>query len=343
MRKRFCGTLVLLLALLLYAAPAHAAALTFTDVPETKWAYENIRLATERGLISGVSSTRFGLGEKVTRAQFAMMLCRLMGWEMVTPTKGSFTDNQNTGTWYYSAIETAYANGALLKLGGACGPTEPLLREEMAAMAVRALGYSSLAGVVQNDCPFDDVVTNPGYVTMAYHMGFMTGLSEGKFSPRAASTREQAATVLLRLYDRLHGDTARSEEKAPAGAVAVHERTGMETPLPMSPRAPLEDVYDAAVQAGEGGAVTFSAAPTLQTVKNGTVSRPETISVEKLGTLLAASGTKTNRSARYQSSYLTSTAKDGTVIVVWYESEKDLDVKVELCRLLGVKTVYITR
>ena len=38
---------------------------------------------------------------------------RLMGWELVTPEKGSFTDNQDTAKWYYSAIETAYAHGAL--------------------------------------------------------------------------------------------------------------------------------------------------------------------------------------------------------------------------------------
>ena len=40
----------------------------------------------------------------MTRAAYATALCRLMGWELVTPEKGSFTDNQDTVKWYYSAI-----------------------------------------------------------------------------------------------------------------------------------------------------------------------------------------------------------------------------------------------
>ena len=43
----------------------------------------------------------------MTRAEFAVVLCRLFGWETVTPTSGSFTDNQNPTAWYYSAVETA--------------------------------------------------------------------------------------------------------------------------------------------------------------------------------------------------------------------------------------------
>lgn len=65
------------------------------------------------GLLQGVGGGRFGLGRTMTRAAYATALCRLMGWELVTPEKGSFTDNQDTAKWYYSAIETAYAHGAL--------------------------------------------------------------------------------------------------------------------------------------------------------------------------------------------------------------------------------------
>ncbi len=341
--KRFKRAAALLLALLLLAAPVRAAEhdAGFADVPETHWAYESIRLAAQHGLVNGLDGRTFGLGQSVTRAQYAAMLCRLMGWETVSPETGSFSDNQDKTKWYYTAIETACAHGALLKLGGVCQPDEALPREELAAMTVRALGYASLAGIVQDECPFDDVTTNPGYIEIAYRMGFMNGVGGLSFSPKSASTREQAAAVLLRVYDRLHGETELIRGETAENAVAVRERVGDETPVPMSPRASLENVYAAAVRAGAGGAVVLSAAPFEQIVRGGAVSGLGTIDADALDALLKNDSVKVYRSARYLSSYLLYPGKDGSTTVVWYESEEDVAEKVELCRLMGVKTVYL--
>ncbi len=341
--KRTERAAALLLALLLLTAPVRAAehGAAFTDVPETHWAYESIRLAAQYGLVTGLDETTFGLGRSVTRAQYAAMLCRLMGWETVSPAAGSFSDNQDRNTWYYAYIETAAAHGALLKLSGVCEPNEALPREELAAMTVRALGYAPLAGIVQDDCSFDDVTTNPGYIELAYRMGFMNGVGDQRFSPKTSSTREQAAAVLLRVYDRLHGETTLIRGTAPANAVAVQERQGEETPIPMSPRAPLENVYAAAVRAGVGGAVVLSAAPFEQIVRGSAVSGLGTIGENELDALLKNDSVKVYRSARYLSSYLLYPGKDGSTTVVWFESEEDVTAKVELCRLMGVSTVYL--
>lgn len=329
---------VLLLALLLLAAPARAATATFSDVPETHWAYASIQRATELGLVSGIGDGKFGLGQSVTRAQYATMLCRLMGWTMLNPAQGSFDDNQDRSAWYFSAIETAAANGAILKLLRTCKPNEPLAREEMAVMTLRALGYGdgALAGLVQDDCPFTDVTTNRGYLALSNRMGFMSGVGGNKFSPRTVSTREQAAAVLLRVYDRLHASVAQGP--LPPGtsmAVYVESITGTQTPVPMCPRAPLEKVYAAAVRAGAGGTVVLRTAPWAVTVADGRVSGGAYITQEALAAYLADSATRTSRSARYGSSYLI----NGDT-VVWYESAEDVAEKVMLCRLLGVTAVY---
>ena len=317
----------LALALLLLPAPARAA---YSDVPETSWAYESIERATNLNLIGGVGKGRFGLKRQITRAEYAAMLCRLMGGEMLAPEKGSFDDNQDPSAWYYGAVETAYAHGALLKLGARAGVTEPLRREELAAMTVRALGYAALAGVAQGDCPFDDVTTNRGYVALAYHMGLMDGARSGKFAPKTIATREQAAVVLLRVYDRLHAAVEqKTAAAAPDGAIRVASIDSGSGSVPMCPRAPLADVYAAALEAGAGGAVALNTAPYDATTG-------KTITRERLASLLADKSTKTYRSARYGSSYLTRGSS-----VVWYESEDDVAEKVALCRMLGVKTVYL--
>ena len=133
-------TVCLLLSLL--AVPA-AAAGRYSDVPEGDWAAEVIEKATEYGLIQGKGDGTFGYGEYMNRASFVTVLCRMFGWEMVSPEKPSFSDCP-PGEWYYSAVETALANGAI-DSGIYFRPDDDISRQDMAIMLVRALGYENLA------------------------------------------------------------------------------------------------------------------------------------------------------------------------------------------------------
>lgn len=197
----------LLCALTLSAAvtPAAAASTGFRDVPAGHWAASEIRRAVDAGLVQGVSAAEFGLGRPMTRAAFVVVLCRFFGWELQTPSQGSFTDNQDPKAWYYSAVETACANGAVVRKADRFRPGDPITREEMAVMLVRALGYTALAGLDQGlECPFTDVTTNQGYLTMACYLGISGGTGNGCFSPDRTATREQAVVMLMRVYDRVH-------------------------------------------------------------------------------------------------------------------------------------------
>ena len=199
---------MLLCALLLTAAlpaPAAAASTGFSDVPENHWAADSIRRAVDLGLFQGQTATRFGLGAPMTRGAFVTALCRLFQWEMVTPETGSYTDNQDQTAWYYSAVETAYANGAITHQTDTFRPRDPITREELAVMLVRAMGYGTIAGLAQDlSMPFQDVTTNAGYIAMAYELGLVNGTSATFFSPDRTATREQAAVMLIRLYDGYH-------------------------------------------------------------------------------------------------------------------------------------------
>ena len=209
----------LLLALVMTTTLALAANKSgYSDVPDKHWAAESIAQCKQYNLLQGTGSGKFGLGQKMTRAAYAAALCRLMGWKTVTPEKGSFTDNQDTKKWYFSAIETASEHDVFPGHSTTCRPNDAITREEMAAMTVRALGYSTLSGTVQDECPFTDVTTNPGYITLAWRMGLVTGMNAAAFAPKSDTTREQAAAVLLRAYQGLKtkvGVTAVSA--APAG------------------------------------------------------------------------------------------------------------------------------
>ena len=165
----------------------------YSDVPDKNWASQSIAQCKQYNLLQGIGNGKFGLGQKMTRAAYAAALCRLMGWKTVTPQKGSYTDNQDAKKWYYSAIETASAHDVFSGHSTTCRPNDPITREEMAAMTVRALGYSTLSGTVQDECPFTDVSTNPGYITLAWRMGLVVGMNLTTFAPKNDTTREQAA------------------------------------------------------------------------------------------------------------------------------------------------------
>ena len=326
---------------LISSIPVRGAAeeIAFRDVPDTHWAASEIAEAARLGLVSGTDDGVFGFGRAVTCAEYSVMLCRLMDWEMLDPEQGSFADNQDRGAWYYSAIETAYANGALLKLNETCQPQRALTREEMVTMTVRALGYTALAGIVHDDCPFTDVTTNRGYFAIAYRMGLTGGTDNTIFSPRDISTREQAAVVLLRTCHRLNAPFEVAPLKdGDAAYVAVEPVQNMDGQLPLCPLAPMEDVYYAAIEAGEGGAVLLQTLP--YAIEVGALAGGR-VTQERLRQILSDSGTQSYHSERYDSSYLVWQIEGSLPMVVWYESEEDLAAKAALCRNMGLRALYL--
>ena len=154
----------------------------------------------------------------------------------------------------------------------------------------------------------------------------------------------QAAAVLLRAYNGLKAKVSMtSVSAAPSGAVPVESLTGTSGAVPLSPRAAVEQVYDAAVKAGKGGSVVINAVPAAQSVKGGKVGALCELTQDELSAYLSDSAVQKARSNRFDSSYLLCKEKDGSTIVVWYESEADIAEKTELCALLGIKNVYVLK
>lgn len=202
--KRFLSCL-LLCALLAcqFAAPVSA----LSDVPEDFWAKEDIDRCIALRYFYAESNGSFGVGKEMTRAEFLAVLCRTLGWKPTSRPRAVYDDVEEKA-WYAGAVETAYHHGAITAQDGNFRPEALITRSEAASMLVRALGYGSLAGLIQDMyLPFKDVKANNGYIVMAYGMGLMDGTSITAFSPDAHVTREQAAAIVMRLHDKLTDPT----------------------------------------------------------------------------------------------------------------------------------------
>ena len=204
-RLQHAVSCLMLCVLLLPCMTAPAAAAGFSDVPASHWAAASIQRCVELGFFQGESATRFGLGHPMTRASFAVVLSRFFGWKAGKAAESVYNDVP-AGAWYAGAVQAAYENGAFTRQSDDFRPADPVTREELAVILVRALGYGTLAGLVQDlPMPFRDVTTNAGYIAMAYELGLMDGTSATAFSPDRIAAREDLAVILVRLYDKLHG------------------------------------------------------------------------------------------------------------------------------------------
>ena len=181
-----------------------ADTLRFGDVPETHFAFQAISDMRRLGITGGIGNNQFGMGRTVTRGEFITFLIKLTGWDPIAPEQGSFNDNTDKNNYYYTPIETALQHGVIIRDSEYFRVDDAVTREEMAVMIVRALGYDSLAGQVANLAGFSDVTINKGYITIARDFGIMSGTGNNTFGPDLPATREAAAYMLMKMYERMN-------------------------------------------------------------------------------------------------------------------------------------------
>lgn len=203
-KRLFLLSLVLVLIFTSLGSISFASNGDFSDVPVTHWAYKEIHQLRDLGITYGIGNNKFGMGLKITRGEFLAFLVRLMKWEIIKPEKGSFLDNTNPNHNFYGIIETALQHGAIKKEGDYFRTNDPITREEMAIMIVRTMGYDTLAKQLDFlGKPFDDVSRNYGYIAIGRDLGIIAG--DGKnFHPNDTATREQAAAMMMRMYNKLN-------------------------------------------------------------------------------------------------------------------------------------------
>lgn len=173
----------------------------FSDVPKTSYAYNAVNRLRSLGITNGYGDNLYGFGKTLTRGEFITFLVRIMNWEQISPSKGSFSDNKDPKKFYYKPIETALAKGVIANDTDKIRPDDNITREEAAIIMVNTLGYKKLAEQISYfNKPFADVTKNIGYITIVKDLGIFNG-EGGGFNPNGSLLREQAAAILIRLVD----------------------------------------------------------------------------------------------------------------------------------------------
>ena len=198
---------------------------TFNDVSKTDWFWAHVEAIVARGITGGCSGypPLYCPMRNVTRGEMAVFLCRAAGKSPLYPGVPTFADVP-TSHPYYGWIERL-ANaaswggnpptvGCYLAPQRLFCPWNPVLREEMAAFLVRAMGklpMSSCAGIFCDvprggwACPYIERLANAGsWSCGAPTTGIVCppGYSGWCrcFGPKDYVTRAQMAAFLVRAF-----------------------------------------------------------------------------------------------------------------------------------------------
>jgi lactocepin len=181
---------------------------TFKDV-QTHWAKDEIEVLASRTITSGKTEDTFAPQQKLTRAEFAVLLSRSLNLP-TTPYEGIFKDVKESKAWAYAGVEAAYRAGIVKgSLDGSYNPDAEITREEMATMIVRAVNYedASLLKDLDGAKKFKDDSKIGGFakeaVYQANELRIIKGRADNSFDPKADTTRAETAVMLYRMLNTL--------------------------------------------------------------------------------------------------------------------------------------------
>ncbi|ARK23483.1 hypothetical protein SporoP37_01415 [Sporosarcina sp. P37] len=186
-------TFVLLFSL---APKTEASSHIFTDVPKNHPNYSAIMYLLDQGVLT--PQKRFGLDDKVTREEVAIMVAKATGLDG-RKTKTKFKDvpaGRFSSGYINSAAKAKIINGYP---DGTFKPTQNVTRGHMAAFIANAFHLKEEKNITFKDVPKGS--TSYHAVRKLAHANITSGYPDGTFKPNQTLTRSHIAAFIARAMD----------------------------------------------------------------------------------------------------------------------------------------------
>ncbi|MGI5881098.1 MAG: S-layer homology domain-containing protein, partial [Syntrophomonadaceae bacterium] len=182
----------IILAFLFVMVPQGFAGTQLNDI-RGHWAESTIQKMVDQGVVTGMPDGSFKPDNSITRAEFATLVVKAFKLEY----RNGKIFSDTAKHWGRDNIATANAHGIVSGYNeNYFGPDDPITREQMAVMVVKAAKIQNSNGALS--CTDSDKISSwaKEAVTAAYSKKIITGMPDGSFRPQANATRAEAVIVL---------------------------------------------------------------------------------------------------------------------------------------------------
>lgn len=164
------------------------------------WSEEYVKQLHSKGMVSGVTETRYEPDRKITRAEFLSLLTRASGF---TGKYRNQIADVSMDAWYADAVGAALTAGIIER--GNFRPNDIITRDEMAELTVKALEKKK-GTVPDGEMQFNDSekIQNKEAVMKAAGLGIISGYEDGSFRPQSALTRAEVATMIVKYSEQIN-------------------------------------------------------------------------------------------------------------------------------------------
>ena len=169
----------------------------FSDIDENDWYYDNVMDAANNGYISGMGDGIFAPTKATTRAEFASMIAKAMGYEANPDAPSMFPDVADD-FWGKAAINFCAQNGIITGYDdGTFQPNKAITRQEAASILRNAFKLTeSSSETFPDDSAISGWAKESVYIVKA--SGLMKGdAGTGNFRPTDTIIRAEAASILM--------------------------------------------------------------------------------------------------------------------------------------------------
>ena len=210
--KKKISALFIIFALCCSIVPFSATEPTFSDVPASHWAFDEIESAVDSGIVNGYADGTFKPNGTVTNAHFAAMIAREY-YVNALEQLGALPEGQ--ANWWYGGIAACNSNDILdgTKVGNQRESTGEwgsevnvamnrydmaqvmynLLRDQGAALPSEADQTKAQAKIGD----WSNIPANyQDAVAVCYALGLLNGQSDGTFGGQNNMNRAQACVVI---------------------------------------------------------------------------------------------------------------------------------------------------
>lgn len=205
MKKYLIPIALLLVVAVLFTATWAAA--PFGDVSEGDWYAASVDYVYEKGLMNGITETTFEPNSTMTRAMLVTVLGRMKGVDVTNYESAPFTDVPD-GLWFTPYVAWAAENGVVNGMpDNTFHPLDNVTRQDAACMIARYIRTLDAELEESGSTDFPDAAEIAPYalesVSFMSRTGLIRGDNHGNFNPRNNITRAEAATILMRLDQKL--------------------------------------------------------------------------------------------------------------------------------------------